>query len=79
MRVSTWRQLWIWLAESQKELGLNISEEAVNQMKVNQIVQDEEFKIAAKEEERRRWDYLEFLVMLCVLLAWTWHCIDFTY
>lgn len=54
MRVSTWRQLWIWLAESQKELGLSISDEAINQMKVNQIVQDDEFKIAAKEEERRR-------------------------
>ncbi|CAD0112950.1 unnamed protein product, partial [Aureobasidium uvarum] len=48
MRVSTWRQLWIWLAESQKELGLSISDEAINQMKVNQIVQDDEFKIARK-------------------------------
>ncbi|CAD0093270.1 unnamed protein product [Aureobasidium vineae] len=63
MRVSTWRQLWIWLAESQKELGLSISDEAINQMKVNQIVQDDEFKIAAKEEERRR-SVLSFSVTL---------------
>ncbi|KAI4783632.1 Adenylosuccinate lyase [Aureobasidium sp. EXF-3400] len=61
MRVSTWRQLWIWLAESQKELGLSISDEAINQMKVNQIVQDDEFKIAAKEEERRRHDVMAWV------------------
>ncbi|KAG9863050.1 adenylosuccinate lyase, partial [Aureobasidium melanogenum] len=55
------RQLWIWLAESQKELGLAISDEAINQMKVNQIVQDDEFKIAAKEEERRRHDVMAWV------------------
>lgn len=55
MRVSTWRQLWVWLMESQKELGLPITDEALNQMKVNQIVKDEEFAIAAKEEARRRY------------------------
>lgn len=54
MRVSTWRQLWVWLMESQKELGLPITDEALNQMKVNQVVKDEEFAIAAKEEARRR-------------------------
>lgn len=62
MRVSTWRQLWIWLIESQKELGLPITDEAINQMKVNQIVQDDEFKIAAKEEERRR-----LVLFFCVI------------
>ncbi|CAD0091245.1 unnamed protein product [Aureobasidium mustum] len=67
MRVSTWRQLWIWLAESQKELGLAISDEAINQMKVNQIVQDDEFKIAAKEEERRR------LVLASLVIFKIWH------
>ena len=54
MRVSTWRQLWIWLLESQKELGLPVSDEAVSQMKEHQIVAEEEFAIAAKEEEKRR-------------------------
>lgn len=55
MRVSTWRQLWVWLMEAQKELGLPITDEALSQLKANQIVKDEEFPIAAKEEERRRY------------------------
>lgn len=54
-RLSTWRKLWIWLMESQKELGLPIHDEAIQQMKAHQIVQDEEFPIAAKEEERVRY------------------------
>lgn len=72
MRVSTWRQLWIWLMESQKELGLPITDEALNQMKVNQVVKDEEFAIAAKEEARRRYAFLSlsldcfrFILLFC--------------
>ncbi|KAJ4294617.1 adenylosuccinase ade13 [Kalmusia sp. IMI 367209] len=57
-RFSTWRQLWIWLAESEKELGLDISDEAIAQMKQHQIIQDEEFKIAAEEEKKRRHDVM---------------------
>jgi adenylosuccinate lyase len=55
-RFSTWRKLWIWLAEAQKELGLDISDEAIEQLKEHQQITDEEFKIAAVEEERRRHD-----------------------
>jgi len=54
MRVSTWRQLWIWLLEAQKELGLPVTDEALDQMKAHQVVKDEEFPIAAKEEAKRR-------------------------
>ncbi|KAF2201986.1 putative adenylosuccinate lyase Ade13 [Delitschia confertaspora ATCC 74209] len=57
-RFSTWRQLWIWLAESEKELGLDISNEAIEQMKAHQIIQDEEFKVAAEEEKKRRHDVM---------------------
>ena len=47
----TWRQLWIWLAESEKELGLpGISDEAIEQMKAHQVIQDDEFEVAAEEE-----------------------------
>ena len=53
-RFSIWRQLWLWLAESQKELGLDISDEAIDQMRANLTVQDEEFKVIAEEEKRRR-------------------------
>ena len=34
-KFSTWRQLWTWLAESERELGLDISEEQVAQMRAN--------------------------------------------
>ena len=53
-RFSTWRQLWLWLAESQKELGLDISDKAIDQMKANLTVQDDEFKLIADEEKRTR-------------------------
>ncbi len=54
-RLSTWRKLWLWLAESQQELGLHISDEALDQMRAHLTVQDEEFKIIAEEESKRRY------------------------
>jgi len=54
MRVNTWRQLWVWLLEAQKELGLPVTDEALSQMKLNKNVKEEEFAIAAKEEAKRR-------------------------
>ncbi|KAI9730649.1 MAG: adenylosuccinase ade13 [Claussenomyces sp. TS43310] len=50
-RVSTWRTLWIDLAEAEKELGLDISDEALKQMKEHRVVTDEDFKIASEEEK----------------------------
>lgn len=74
-RFTTWRHLWLWLAESQKgenpylvvfawqwltgaELGLPISDEAVEQMRSRLNIQDDEFKVAAEEEKRRRHDVM---------------------
>lgn len=57
-RASTWRSLWIWLAESQRELGLDISQEAITQMKAHAIMSDEDFQVAAVEEKRRRHDVM---------------------
>ncbi|PSN63877.1 putative adenylosuccinate lyase Ade13 [Corynespora cassiicola Philippines] len=57
-RFSTWRKLWIWLAESEKELGLDITDEAIQQMKASQTIQDDEFKVAAEEEKKRRHDVM---------------------
>lgn len=57
-RISTWRQLWVWLAESQQELGLDISKEAISELRKNIVIKDEEFEIAAVEEKRRRHDVM---------------------
>ena len=57
-RASTWRKLWIWLAEAEKELGLDISDEAIQQMKDAAVMTDKDFEIAAVEEKRRRHDVM---------------------
>lgn len=58
-RASTWRQLWLWLAEAQQELGLKeVTDEALAQMKAHVIMSDDEFAIAEKEERKRRHDVM---------------------
>ena len=37
-KFSTWRKLWIALAESQKELGLGITDNQINEMKARQTI-----------------------------------------
>lgn len=34
-KFSTWRKLWLALAEAEKDLGLNIKDEQIQQMKEN--------------------------------------------
>ncbi|PNY27297.1 Adenylosuccinate lyase, partial [Tolypocladium capitatum] len=54
-RHSTWRKLWLGLAESESELGIDtITPEALEQMKAHLEVTDEDFEIARVEEKRRR-------------------------
>ena len=57
-RASTWRQLWIWLAEAEQELGLDISDEAIAQMKAHVVLSEADFHTAAVEEKRRRHDVM---------------------
>ncbi|EMC94061.1 hypothetical protein BAUCODRAFT_124795 [Baudoinia panamericana UAMH 10762] len=58
-RFSTWRELWIFLAESERELGLEgITTEAIQQLKDHALIQDHEFETAAIEEKRRRHDVM---------------------
>ncbi|KJZ73280.1 hypothetical protein HIM_07284 [Hirsutella minnesotensis 3608] len=58
-RVSTWRQLWLWLAEAEQELGVTqISSEAIEAIRANLVVSDEAFKVAADEERRVRHDVM---------------------
>ncbi len=57
-RFSTWRQLWLYLAEAERSLGLEISDEAITQLKQHTRIEDQEFEIAAVEEKRRRHDVM---------------------
>jgi hypothetical protein len=58
-RHSTWRQLWLYLAEAEKELGIDtISDEALRQMREHLTVTDEDFEVARVEEKRRRHDVM---------------------
>jgi len=56
LKFSTWRRLWIALAESQKELGLNLSEEQITEMKAHQS--DINYETAAKYETEIRHDVM---------------------
>ena len=53
---STWRQLWIALAESQQELGLHITDEQLTEMR--STVNDIDFDAAAKYERELRHDVM---------------------
>ena len=58
-RYSTWRQLWLWLAEAEKELGVDkISDEALEAIRANLVVSDKAFQVAAEEEKRVRHDVM---------------------
>lgn len=56
MKFSTWRLLWIALAESEKELGLNITDEQIDEMK--QHITDIDYETAAKREKEVRHDVM---------------------
>ncbi|KAK2729128.1 adenylosuccinate lyase [Colletotrichum kahawae] len=56
-RHSTWRKLWLFLAQAEKETGVEgITDEALKQMEEHLTVTDEDFQVAAVEEKRRRHD-----------------------
>ncbi|KAI9826634.1 MAG: adenylosuccinase ade13 [Thelocarpon impressellum] len=58
-RASTWRQLWLWLAEAEQELGLpEVTDEAVAQLKAHVVMTDPEFAVAEEEERKRRHDVM---------------------
>lgn len=58
-RHSQWRRLWLLLAESERELGIQtITTEALEQMKQNLEVTDQDFEVARAEEKIRRHDVM---------------------
>jgi adenylosuccinate lyase len=59
-KFSTWRRLWVILAECQRQLGLNhcITEEMIEEMKRHINLSKEEFLIAAEYEHQVRHDVM---------------------
>ncbi len=55
-RIGTWRRLWLVLAEAQQELGLDIPEEALEQMRAH--LDDIDFDRAAELERELRHDVM---------------------
>lgn len=55
-KFSTWRRLWIALAESERELGLNISEEQIEAMRAH--VNDIDYEVADAREREVRHDVM---------------------
>ncbi|MAG93864.1 MAG: adenylosuccinate lyase [Planctomycetaceae bacterium] len=53
---STWRRLWIALAEAEQELGLEISDAQLDELRAS--VDDIDFDVAAKHERIRRHDVM---------------------
>ncbi|KAG5920907.1 hypothetical protein E4U61_007401 [Claviceps capensis] len=58
-RHSTWRKLWLGLAEAEASLGIDVvTAEALDQMRAHLTVSDEDFATASIEEKRRRHDVM---------------------
>lgn len=55
-KFSTWRKLWLALAETQKELGLNITEEQLNEIRSQ--IENIDYKTASEYEKRFRHDVM---------------------
>lgn len=55
-KFSTWRKLWIALAESEKELGLDITDEQIAELKAH--IDDINYEVAARYEKEVRHDVM---------------------
>lgn len=55
-KFSTWRRIWLALAESEKELGLNITDEQLDEMRSN--LDNIDFELAKKKEKEFRHDVM---------------------
>ncbi|MCL2050548.1 MAG: adenylosuccinate lyase [Lachnospiraceae bacterium] len=62
-KFSTWRKLWIALAESQMELGLNIKQEQIDEMKENADAIN--YEAAARYEAELRHDVMAHIYAYC--------------
>ena len=56
MKFRTWRKLWIALAETEKELGLNITQEQIDELKAH--AEDINYDVAKERERQVRHDVM---------------------
>ena len=56
MKFRTWRRLWIALAETEKELGLNITQEQIDELKAH--AEDINYDVAQERERQVRHDVM---------------------
>ena len=56
MKFRTWRKLWIALAETEKELGLNITQEQIDELKAH--AEDINYDVARERESQVRHDVM---------------------
>lgn len=55
-KFQTWRKLWVALAEAEKELGLNISQEQIDELRSK--IEDIDYELAAQKEKELRHDVM---------------------
>ena len=55
-KFQTWRKLWVALAEAESELGLNITEEQIEELRTN--ITNIDYELAAKKEKELRHDVM---------------------
>jgi len=55
-KYSTWRKLWVALAETEKELGINITDEQIKEMKEH--ITDIDYDVVSKREKECRHDVM---------------------
>lgn len=56
MKFKTWRKLWVALAEGEQELGLNITDEQIKELRDN--IENIDFELAAAREKEVRHDVM---------------------
>jgi adenylosuccinate lyase len=55
-KYSTWRRLWVALAETEKELGIDITQNQIDEMKKN--VENIDYEVVEKREKECRHDVM---------------------
>ena len=70
-KFKTWRRLWIALAESEKELGLNITDEQIAELKAH--ADDINYDVAEAREKEVRHDVMSHVYAYGVQFPWQSH------